>query len=373
MINGDIKCIPMVIEESSVVAAAAKASKFWLDRGGFKSEVISKTKVGQVHLVFKGEKSLLKDAFASNEQKLRDHVSPLLKNMEQRGGGLLKLELRDLTEKEQDYFQIWAEFETCDAMGANFINSVLESIGKKFELIVSEIDEVTEGDIQIVMAILSNYTPDCVVRSWVECSLEELADNGLGMSAEEFAEKFSRAVRIATIDVNRATTHNKGIMNGVDSVILATGNDFRAVEAAAHTYAAGDGEYRSLSKCTIKDGKFRFELELPLAIGTVGGLTALHPLAKLSLKILDNPNASQLMEICCVVGLAQNFAALRSLVTTGIQKGHMKMHLMNIMNQLECTEDEKVKIIEHFKTDTVSVSAVNTVFKNLRGEVNKDS
>jgi len=366
LINDEMKCVPMVIEESSVVAAAAKAAKFWMSRGGFKAEVLSNTKVGQVHLTFKGEKSLIKEAFEKAKTKLIDHVSPLMKNMEQRGGGLLKLELRDLTDKEADYYQLWAEFDTCDAMGANFINSILEGLGKKFELIMSEIESVDDGDIQIIMAILSNYTPECLVRAWVECPLEDLAEKGLGMSAQDFAAKFARSVRIATIDVNRATTHNKGIMNGVDSVILATGNDFRAVEAAAHTYAARDGQYRSLSRCSVEEGTFRFEIELPLAIGTVGGLTALHPLAKLSLKILGNPNAQELMKACAVIGLAQNFAALRSLVTTGIQKGHMKMHLMNILNHLEANDEEREKIQVKFENEIISFRAIRDYLNSLR-------
>jgi hydroxymethylglutaryl-CoA reductase len=301
-----------------------------------------------------------------NSEALNKHVAPLMKNMEQRGGGLLKLELRDLSDKEDHYYQLWAEFNTCDAMGANFINSVLEELGKKFELILSGLDGVGEEDVQIVMAILSNYTPDCTVKAWVECSLEELYEKDLGMSAQEFAAKFSRSVRIATIDVNRATTHNKGIMNGIDSVILATGNDFRAVEAAAHTYAARDGQYRSLSKCTIEEGRFRFEIELPMAIGTVGGLTALHPLAKLSLKLLGNPKADELMQACAVIGLAQNFAALKSLVTTGIQKGHMKMHLMNILNHLEANKDEREKVSAHFEDEVISFTAIRDYLNGLR-------
>jgi hydroxymethylglutaryl-CoA reductase len=190
-------------------------------------------------------------------------------------------------------------------------------------------------------------------------------DNG-NMSAAEFAAKFERAVRIARIDPYRATTHNKGIMNGIDAVVLATGNDFRAVEACAHTYAAHDGTYRSLSECEVKDGVFRFWLNFPIAIGTVGGLTSLHPLAKRSLELLGNPNAKQLMEIIACVGLAQNFAAVRSLTTTGIQAGHMKMHLTNILASMQANDDEVVKAKKYFEDKTVSVSAVREFLKGLR-------
>src|SRR5690606_14979945 len=164
-----------------------------------------------------------------------------------------------------------------------------------------------------------------------------------------FAERFVQAVQIAEVEPFRAVTHNKGIMNGIDAVILATGNDFRAVEAGVHAYAAKNGQYSSLSHAKIENGIFSFWLEVPLALGTVGGLTSLHPLVKLSLEMLENPSASQLMEIVAVAGLAQNFAALRSLTTTGIQDGHMKMHLLNILNQFEATEEEKTTLINHFK------------------------
>jgi hydroxymethylglutaryl-CoA reductase len=187
------------------------------------------------------------------------------------------------------------------------------------------------------------------------------------MDAHQLARRFATAVRIAWIDPYRATTHNKGIFNGIDAVVMATGNDFRAIEACGHTYAARSGQYRSLSTCTIKDGILKFELKIPLAVGTVGGLTALHPLAKRSLEMLGNPTASELMMIIATVGLAQNFGAVRSLVTTGIQHGHMKMHLTNILHQLGATEEEASAAQCYFKDQTVSFSAVRTYLKETQG------
>lgn len=184
------------------------------------------------------------------------------------------------------------------------------------------------------------------------------------MTGEEFASKFQLAVRIAEEDVYRATTHNKGIFNGVDAVVIATGNDFRAVEAAGHTYAARTGKYKSLSTVELKDGKFIYSLTLPMALGTVGGLTSLHPLAKQSLEMLGNPSAEELMMIAASVGLANNFAAVRSLVTKGIQMGHMKIHLMNILNHFEATDEEKTKAVEYFIGQKVS-------FNNVRQFLNK--
>ena len=155
-------------------------------------------------------------------------------------------------------------------------------------------------------------------------------------------------------------------MNGVDSVVLATGNDFRAVEAGVHAYAARSGSYSSLTHASIEEGVFRFWIEIPLALGTVGGLTGLHPLVKTALELLGNPSAKELMEVVAVAGLAQNFAALKSLTTTGIQQGHMKMHLLNILNQFEATDKEKSHLVEHFKTNTVTHSAVVKAIETLR-------
>jgi hydroxymethylglutaryl-CoA reductase len=185
------------------------------------------------------------------------------------------------------------------------------------------------------------------------------------MTAQTFAKKFDKAVRIAQIDPHRATTHNKGIFNGIDAVVLATANDFRAIEACGHTYAARDGQYRSLSNCSIENGRFKFWMDLPLAVGTVGGLTKLHPIAKRSLELLDNPSAQELMGIIAAVGLAQNFSALRSLVTTGIQKGHMKMHLLNILNHLGAKEKEVEKAVAYFKNNAVSFTAVREFLETI--------
>lgn len=372
LIDGKLQCIPMAIEESSVVAAASKAAKFWIDRGGFKTQVLSKIKLGHVHFMFKGDfKQLEHFFFETVLAQLFKDTTPITKNMQERGGGILNIKLIDKTEEMADYYQLQAEFDTVDSMGANFINSCLEQFAEtlKREIVLAEqFDQEAKDSLQIVMCILSNFTPDCIVRAEVSCAVEDLAEGEV--DAATFVEKFSRAVRIAEIEPYRATTHNKGIMNGVDAVVIATGNDFRAVEACAHTYASRNGRYSSLTHCEVKDGVFRFWLDLPLALGTVGGLTSLHPMVKLALQVLGNPNAEKLMGIVAVAGLAQNFAALRSLVTTGIQQGHMKMHLLNILNQLEATEEEKKYFVHYFKDKTVSHHAVITEFCKKRGVSN---
>ena len=366
LINNKVYCVPMAIEESSVVAAASKNASFWMERGGFKSTVISTTKIGHVHFAWYGEYEVLKNFIDSIKQKFFDETKQITKNMNERGGGILEIELINRVDLEPNYYQLQAKFETCDAMGANFINSLLEKFSKilKREIESSNLSE-NDKKIVIIMCILSNYTPECIVRCEVNCGIEELS-NDPTINNEEFAKKFEQAIHVANIEPYRATTHNKGIFNGIDAVVIATGNDFRAVEACGHTYASRSGQYRSLSNVEIKDGKFRFWMDLPISVGTVGGLTTLHPMVRFSYKLLGNPNSKNLMEIIAAVGLAQNFGAIRSLVTTGIQKGHMKMHLLNILNQLGADKNEVEKTKDYFKDKVVEHSAVVNYFKELR-------
>ena len=367
LINDTLYTIPMAIEESSVVAAASKAAKFWLERGGFKTKVIATTKIGQVHFMYNGRLDVLTDFFNSVKPKLITDTTAITANMEKRGGGILDIELRNKTKNIDGYYQLHVSFETLDAMGANFINSCLEQFANTFKAEAQHFDAFTEEEknIDIVMSILSNYVPNCLVRAEVSCPVEDLTEKN-GVSGAHFAKKFVQAVAIAEIEPYRAVTHNKGIMNGIDAVVLATGNDFRAIEAGIHAYAAKDGAYSSLTHAKVENGIFSFWMEIPLALGTVGGLTGLHPLVKLALEMLGKPNAKELMQIVAVAGLAQNFAALKSLTTTGIQQGHMKMHLMNILNQFKATTTEKETLSKHFKNNTVTHSAVVTALEALR-------
>ena len=371
LINGEVYCIPMAIEESSVVAAASKNASFWMERGGFKSKVVSTTKIGHVHFAWYGNFQVLKSFINSIKHKFFEESKEVTKNMKERGGGILDIEVINRSDLEPNYYQLQAKFETCDAMGANFINSLLEKFSKilERELLQSDLTK-KEKKIVIIMCILSNYTPECIVRCEVNCSVDDLSDDP-SVNSLEFAKKFQQAIHVANIEPYRATTHNKGIFNGIDAVVIATGNDFRAVEACGHTYASKSGQYKSLTNVEIKDGKFKFWIDLPIAVGTVGGLTSLHPMVKFSHQLLGNPNAEKLMEIIAAAGLAQNFGALRSLVTTGIQKGHMKMHLLNILNQLGANKEEIEKIKEYFKDKVVEHSAVVNFFNKIRG-INKE-
>ena len=365
LINNKYYTVPMAIEESSIVAAASKTAKFWSKLGGFKTEVLSAEKVGQIHFFYNGHFKKIESFFRKIKKDIIKDLKPITSNMEKRGGGISSLELIDMSEKINNYYQIFAKFNTIDSMGANFINSCLEKVTEIFKFYIEEKKFLDGGseNINFVMSILSNYTPNCLVRASVNCKVEDLEKNN-GLKDKKFIQNFIYAVRISKVDTFRAVTHNKGIMNGIDSVVIATGNDFRSVEAGIHSYASKDGNYSGLSDAYVKNDLFYFDLTIPLSLGTVGGLTKLHPLVSWAHDLLGNPSANELMQIISAVGLAQNFAALKSLVTTGIQKGHMKMHLLNILNQLGANQRQKIHAVEYFKTKNVS-------HKNVREFLNK--
>lgn len=360
LINEKYYTLPMVIEESSVVAAASNAAKFWCQRGGFETKIVNTIKVGQVHLMYKGNPERLKSFFDNRKNDFLNSTKSITKNMEARGGGIISIELIDKSDILPYYFQLDLRFKTAESMGANFINSCLESIAKDV-MIHAENDNLINDkkqDLEVVMSILSNYVPECLVNVMVKCNLKEFILEENGLNGYNFAQKIINALNIANVEPYRAVTNNKGIMNGIDALIIATGNDFRAIEAGVHAYASRSGQYQSLSKAYIENDQFIMELTLPLAVGTVGGLTNLHPMVNWSLELLGNPNVEELMSIIASAGLAQNFAALKSLVTTGIQKGHMKMHLLNILNQFKADKAQKIAATNYFKNKIVSVSAV---------------
>ena len=370
VINGKTYAVPMVTEESSVVAAASAAAKYWMTRGGFRAEVVAAEKLGQLHFRWNGRPERRAALLPRLRNRVLAKIAPLTERMEKRGGGVRSIVWKHLPDVAPDCYQLLVSFGTADSMGANFINTVLEAMGRELEAWAAQTDGLSDAErqLEVIMAILSNHTPNCVVRTWVSCPIDQMSIPGSPVDAADFCRRFAYAVRIARQDPYRAVTHNKGIMNGVDAVVIATGNDFRAVEAAAHAFAAQDGQYRSLSRCHVEDGKhFHFELTLPLAIGTVGGLTKLHPLANLALDTLGRPGAEELMGIIAACGLAQNFAAVRSLVTTGIQRGHMKMHLQNILSSLAATQEERGLAVSYFAGKTVAHGEVRELLENLRG------
>ena len=329
LINNRMYAVPMVTEESSVVAAAAEEK--------------------------------LRRFFEQTRQEFLQRLKPFTENMEKRGGGILSVSLENWTAKMDNYYTITFRFNTADSMGANFINTILEEWSDYMAEAYPAYGHANELD--IVLRILSNHNPNCRVHVRVQAPVEDL-DKKTGV--QNYARRFETAVNMAKVNPYRAVTHNKGIMNGIDAVVLATGNDFRAVEAGAHAYAARSGHYQSISYAKIENGVLTFGLEIPLAVGTVGGMTRLHPLARISMEILGNPGAAELMKIIGTVGLAQNFSAVHSLITEGIQKGHMRMHLNNILAQLNATPDEARYLREYFADRKAHVRTVKDALTQLR-------
>ncbi len=360
LIDGKMYVLPMVIEESSVVAAAARAAAFWANHGGFKTTVHDTVKVGHIWFQWNGEAKILQNQKNTLQTYLTASIKEMTLSMEQRGGGITDIQFIAQPELP-NVWQMQVSFKTADSMGANFINTCLEAMKQP---LMNYFDERNLPEVEIIMAILSNHTPQCLVTCEVSCKVEDLTPYAAELSNKEFAQRFQLAMDIAYHNTDRAVTHNKGIYNGVDAIVLATGNDFRAVEAAGHAYAGRDGQYRSLSKCEVtEEEEFNLSLTIPLALGTVGGLTRLHPLAALSMEILQNPSAEELMSIAASAGLANNFSAVASLVTTGIQKGHMKLHLSNILTSFDATLQERERAATYFSDKTVSIQKVREFLK----------
>lgn len=364
LINGKVLTLPMVTEESSVVAAASHAAKFWAGNGGFLARVTGNSKVGQVHFTWSGDAGVLQTLFENLREELLNSVRPLTRRMEQRGGGISSLEVRPSGPGLPGHYQLFVSFHTADAMGANFINSVLEEMGARFAEKMEKYRE--KGELEVLMSILSNYTPESIVECYVEAEVQVFETLHPVLTALQFAEKFRKAVEVATHDPYRAVTHNKGIFNGMDAVVVATGNDFRAVEACGHAFASRKGRYQSLSRVDLSEGSFRFTLEVPMAVGTIGGLTRNHPMAAASLEILGNPSAEELMQIVAAAGLATHFSALRSLISSGIQQGHMRMHLGNMLRQLKASKKESESAGRHFSGRSFSFSEVAGYLESLR-------
>lgn len=315
VINNKEYLIPMAIEEPSVIAAASKAAKIAKSIGGFTSVADESLMVGQVQVV---SLPISQDAAI---MKINIHRKEILQmaNSKSRSIVAKKLQVRKLNDKSQNRMgkMLIVELlvDTKDAMGANTINTMCETIASKVE-------DLTGG--KVILRILSNYS----TRRLVKCRAK-FSKNDLG--GKDIVERVLFAYAFAYSDVYRAVTHNKGIMNGIDAVALATGQDFRAIEAAAHAYAAKDGTYRSLTRWyKTRSGDLAGEIELPLAVGIVGGAASVHPMARLGLKILGVKSARELAMILAAVGLAQNLAAIRALASEGIQKGHMRLHSRNI-------------------------------------------
>ncbi|WP_249871568.1 hydroxymethylglutaryl-CoA reductase, degradative [Oceanobacillus saliphilus] len=324
LINGKEYVIPMAIEEASVVASASHIAKIVRSSGGFRTEATERVMIGQIQVVGCPDFQTAKRAVLNEKEALINAANAAYPSIVNRGGGAQDMEVRILNEEsDSKYGQMLVlhiYVDTCDAMGANIINTMVESIAPIVE-------ELTKG--KVYLRILSNYADKCLARARCVIPPGMLATGDY--SGEHVRDGVIHAYEFAASDPYRAVTHNKGIMNGIDPVVIATGNDWRAVEAGAHAYASRHGSYGSMTTWSKdNDGNLVGEIELPMSIGTVGGATRVHPMAKLSLSMMNIESAKELAQVIVAVGLAQNLGALKALATDGIQKGHMALHSRSV-------------------------------------------
>lgn len=338
LINEKEYVVPMVIEEPSVIASASYIAKIVRDAGGFSTEASDRVMIGQIQVVGCPDFHAAKQAVLENKETLIKEANEAYPSIVNRGGGAEDLEVRLLNENvDSKYSQmliLHIYINTCDAMGANIVNTIVESLAPSVE-------KITKG--KVYLRILSNLADRCLAKA--RCVIPAKLLGSDGFSGEEVRDGVVHAYEFAASDPYRAVTHNKGIMNGIDPVVIATGNDWRAVEAGAHAYAARHGEYSSMTTWSVdEEGNLIGELELPMSVGTVGGAIRVHPMAKLALKLLDIHSAQELAQVIVAVGLAQNLGALKALATDGIQKGHMALHSRSVAIAAGAT-GEMVEII----------------------------
>lgn len=352
-IDGEIYHIPMATEEPSVIAAACNGAK---RVGTITTSAQSRELIGQIVIdtseVSNSRRVEIESIIQKNEQYLLNKAKELSFSMIQRGGGPTRL----FIEKFDQFITVYLGFNPCDAMGANSINHILEMLAHDIEFKI---------EVPVLMSILSNYQTHNLSTATCQIPIQTLHSNQ--EEAQNIAKKIVVASQYAQLDVYRATTHNKGILNGIAAVLIATGNDFRAVEAGVHAFAARSGKYQGLSQWKIEDGNIVGELTLPLAVATVGGTLSSHPVAQWTLKVLKSPTAQQLSRILVAVGLAQNFAAIRALVTEGIQKGHMSLHARQLCLQAGAKEEEIPLIIQQIpKNIKINQAVIAEILKQIR-------
>ncbi len=329
-INGRDVLVPMVIEEPSVVAGASFMAKLARAKGGFIAQSTEPLMIGQLQVLEINNLHEAKDKILTNKQELIEYIDSFPSSIQKRGGGARDIEVKIIEDSPiRAFLVVHLIYDVRDAMGANAINTACEQLSPKIEAL-------TGGKVHL--KILSNLTDKRITKSKCVIPVKELAfDN---FSGEEVRDGIIAAYAFAAADPYRATTHNKGIMNGVDAVVIATGNDWRAIEAGAHAFAARSGQYTSLSKWSKdEEGNLVGELEMPMAVGIVGGATKVHPAAQMAIELMQVKSANELAEIIVSVGLAQNMAALRALATEGIQRGHMSLHARQIAISAGATGD----------------------------------
>ena len=358
IVNGKPVLVPMVVEEPSVVAAVSYMAKL-AQPGGFKAWMHSQEMIGQVQLLDLADLNAARSLIESHEPELLEQVRALNPGLTRHGGGVRELEVRRIEQSPiGSFLVVHLILDAADAMGANMVNTAVESLAPLLAALTGA---------RAHLRILSNLSDRRLATAEVSLSLEKLAFEGFG--GEQVRDGVIEACAFAEADPYRAATHNKGIMNGVDAVLLAIGNDWRAVEAGAHAYAARGDHYSSLSTWTAgEDGSLKGSLTLPLAIGIVGGATRVHPAAKTNLKLMGVEHASDLGEIIASVGLAQNLAALRALATEGIQKGHMTLHARQVALAAGATDEQVEPLARELTADgKITLSEATRILNQWNG------
>lgn len=357
LVNGQEYTVPYVTEEPSVVAAASYASKIIKRAGGFTAQVHQRQMIGQVALYKVANPKLAQEKIASKKAELLELANQAYPSIVKRGGGARDLHVEQI-KGEPDFLVVYIHVDTQEAMGANMLNTMLEALKPVLE-------ELSQG--QSLMGILSNYATDSLVTASCRMAFRYLSrqkDQG-----REIAEKIALASQFAQDDPYRAATHNKGIFNGIDAILIATGNDWRAIEAGAHAFASRDGRYQGLSCWTLDLEREELvgEMTLPMPVATKGGSIGLNPRVALSHDLLGNPSARELAQIIVSIGLAQNFAALKALVSTGIQQGHMKLQAKSLALLAGASESEVAPLVEQLIADkTFNLETAQRYLENLR-------
>ena len=333
--------IPMAVEEPSVVAAASNMARIARDSGGFTTSYNGSIMIGQMHVIDVADWESAQVNIERAKNELMEKANSFDKTLVALGGGVKDIQLRNLAlGTGEKVLVVHLHVNVLDAMGANAVNTMAERL-------TPDIEKLTGGT--VLLRILSNLADQRLTTAKVAIPFHHL-DMG-DFKGSEVAKRMVLANEIALVDPYRAATHNKGIMNGIDPVLIATGNDWRAIEAGAHAFAAKDGQYRALTKWTIEDETLHGELTMPMAVGIIGGATKTHPTARLSLEIMNIQSAADLAQLVVAVGLAQNMGAIRALATEGIQRGHMTLHARNIASQIGQTPEEidwlEAQMIEH--------------------------
>ena len=357
LVNGQDYTVPYVTEEPSVVAAASYASKIIKRAGGFTAQVHERQMIGQVALYHVANPEQAQVKIASKKAELLELANQAYPSIVKRGGGARDLHVEQI-KGETDFLVVYLHVDTQEAMGANMLNTMLEALKPVLE-------ELSQG--QSLMGILSNYATDSLVTASCRIAFRYLSpqrDQG-----REIAEKIALASQFAQTDPYRAATHNKGIFNGIDAILIATGNDWRAIEAGAHAFASRDGHYQGLSQWTLDMEREELigEMTLPMPVATKGGSIGLNPRVALSHELLGNPSAKELAQIIVSIGLAQNFAALKALVSTGIQQGHMKLQAKSLALLAGASESEVAPLVERLIADkTFNLETAQRYLENLR-------